>query len=599
MTETAPPEQTGESTPLIAYRELVYAEAERLYELAVLLVEDPTLATSLVLRSLDRTWTSLQRDQLFMDIDEAAFWGVVREAAQRRGRSGQVRGFQPRTTSDDRHITAVGILSEFTPEQSAAVYQVSRQGSSYQFAGVASGLGEARARDAVYAARQEYREARERFEPISSECSRLAPLLSARVDDQVRPDDRALVEGHLATCEVCVATDRLYRDFNGALKELRIPSAEVDVVEEALGIPAGRPDQRASRWGRALRMLAGPWGLIPIFIVGAIILRQCSPPPVDIGTGRTSDIVYARASEGRIVALEAGSGQELPIRLPAGVLGVAGRAALGESVSCGGGGCRTVLSATDTGTGATNPIANLEGRLRVAAADQQHAYLADEEAGWNRLIAVSLQDGSTRGSVSAPMATEQAFGPNRPLHLPAVGALYSVAKSAGDESLAVVQTDLRNLQARVAVIPTTPEGVGLSPTADGRRAFVYASGPGEIYEVDLAQGQIIRRGSLRARAENGPLSNGSLIAADPRGELLYCVLPDGGIAVVRADTLEVVRELGSDRRYRAVGVSTDGTAVYALGTDGGYRVLDVETGRERVSRSGVRADDIVLVQPGE
>ena len=182
-------EPTEDTPPLIAYRSFVYDEAQRLYELAVLLVENPDLAMQLVLRALDRTWTSLQRRQVYMDIDEATCWAIVRDAAQRRGRSSEVRGFQPPTTGNDRHITAVGIVSQFSPEQAAAVYQVGRMGSSYQFAGTISGTGEQRARDIVFSARQEYREVREPFIPASPACSTLMPLLSARADGQLRAEE--------------------------------------------------------------------------------------------------------------------------------------------------------------------------------------------------------------------------------------------------------------------------------------------------------------------------------------------------------------------------------------------------------------------------
>lgn len=598
-------EASEETPPLIAYRELVYDEAQRLYELAVLLVESPPLAMQLVLRSLDRTWTSLQRRQLYMDIDEAAFWAVVREAAQRRGRSTEVRGLQPGTTSNDRLITAVGIVSAFAPEQAAAVYQVGRLNSSYQFAGTISGMGEQRARDIVFSARQEYREARERFIPAGPECSRFAPLVSARVDGQLRPEDLAEVEAHLATCPVCQASSGLFEDFNAALKELRLPPAGVDVVEESLAISTGRPDQAPRGWRRVLRFFSGPWGLIPFFIVGALILRQCEPAPVDIGVGRTSDLVYARSADGKnIMVLESGSGRELPVRLPPGVLGPNGQTLYAAGSECGANGCKTTLSATDTGTGVSAPIASLDGRLHIIAVrGGELGYLADEDADWNRLVAVRLRDGGVQGTLNAPADVHRTFGPERPLQLPLEGAMVTLARRADGDGLAVVSTDLSGLMVKdsVQLAPSLSGALSIVRSADAKHLYVYSPVGSTIVDIDRGQRRVVRSVDLKPGGGESPFAatEGTFIAAAPDGELLYCVLPAGGIAAVRTDTLETVRELGVDRRYRSVAVSTDGGSIYTLGLDGAYRVLEAVTGKERVSRSQVRADAILQVTTGE
>lgn len=605
MADDVETQSSEETPPLIAYRSLVYDEAQRLYELAVLLVEDPSLAMQLVLRSLDRTWTSLTRRQLYMDIDEAAFWGIVREAAQQRGRSTEVRGYQPPTTSNDRHITAVGVASGFSPEQSAAVYQVGRLGSSYQFAGVISGIGEPRARDIVYAARQEYREARTPFVPAGPECSRLAPLLSARVDGEVAGDVPEL-EAHLATCPVCQTTLQLYEDFNAALRELRLPPPAVDVVEESLAIPTSRPDQAPRGWRRMLRLLAGPWGLIPFFIVGAVILRQCSPPPVEIGVGRTSDLVFARAAEAKgILVLESGSGRELN-HLPPGVLAPTGYGVYTDAVTCGDSGCFTFLTMTDTATGDSTPIARLDGNLHlVAVATDRTGYLVDEDAGWNRLVAVGLGTGRVQGSLDGPAELRRAFAPERSVHLSAQGVLYTLGRRAGDESLAIVRTDLQSLRVErwFPLEGATTLGVSMTPSADGRHLFVYLPAEPSLLDVDPLQGRIARRVALKKADGSAAASfvptEGTLAAADPRGEILYCVLPSGGVAAIRLDSLELVRELGADRRYRSIGVSSDGGSLYTLGFDGTYRVLDASSGAQRVNRGQVRADDILQVNSGE
>ncbi len=606
MSGESTPDRVVDTPPLFAYRQLVYDEAERLYELAVLLVEDPKLAMELVRRSLDRTWTSLQKRQIYMDIDEAACWGVVREAVRRRGKSSQVRAFQPSTTGDDRQITAVGVISGFSPEQSAAVYQVARFGSSYQFAGAISGIGEQRARDIVYSARQEFRDGREPFVPISNECSRMAPRISAQGDNQVASEDAAEIDRHVEGCGVCQSTRRLYQDFTSAVKELRLPPAGVDVVEEGLAISTARPDEAPRGWRRITHIFSGPWGLVPFFIVGAVVLQQCTPPPVPTGVGRTSDIVFAHATDGKgILALESGSGQELSrwSQLPAGLVSPSGFSVYSRSFACDSVRCQTTLSVTDTGTGAATTIGTLEGNLHVVALDGlDRLFLADEDANWNRLVAIRLSDASVQGSVVGPPGTEGSFGPRRALIRP-TGEMLTLAQRSSGEGLVVVATDLRNLRASAVISLDSGSAASatLALSANAQRIFVYLPAGPTFLEVNRSLGQRVRSLSLSKGEGPGAFAptSSTLMVLDPGGQSAYCVLPTGGVAVVRLDTFEVDRQLGGERRFRSIGVSTDGESLYTLGFDGTYRVLEASTGKEKYSKGQVRADDILQVNTGD
>ncbi|MSQ24470.1 MAG: hypothetical protein EXR58_08010 [Chloroflexi bacterium] len=593
-----------DTTPDIAYRELVYHEAERLYEFAVLMVEKPIVAQELLMSAFERTWTSLRKDQIYMDVDEAAYWQVTREAAQLLGRTG-TRSFQPPTTSDDRHITAVGILDRFPAEQRAAIYLACRMGTDYQFAGASGGIGETRARDVIVAARQEYREAREHWAPSVPDCSRITPFLSARADGQLHPQDRERVEAHLSSCPVCTSTARLFADFSTALKELRLPSPESDVVEDALGIATGQRAREAPSWRRRLvRLATGPLALIPFFIIGAFLLRRCEPVAVDTGLGRTNDIVYARATGGdSILVLDSGNGRELN-RLPAGFLALSGIGVFGESPNCTAGGCRTTLLMTDTATGATSTIGNVAGHLHTVATTEQAAYLVDEDAAWNELVVVSLDRGSVTGRLRAPPEIQEAFGPRLPVLGRDGKTLLTLGRQSQVEGLALVSTDLSTLQVKswLPLPGSTVLGVGLVPSRDGTHVFVYFPAGPTVLDVDLIKGET--RQSLGigevgiAPGRTGADNVAKLIAADPKGELLYCALPSGGVAVVKAAPFALVSTLATDRQYRAVEVSSDGASLITLGFDGSYQLLDAATGKERYRRPQVRADDILQVNAG-
>lgn len=607
MTDAFEPEVQPETPPLIAYRALVYEEAQRLFQFAVLLVEDPRLAAEVVQRAFERTWTALRRRQLYMDIDEQVYWNVVREVAQRLARSKQVRGYQPPTTGDDRHITAVGVLEGFAPEQRAAVYLAVRFGTGYQFAGAAAGIGESRARDVVYAARQEYREAREPVDVVAPECARMAPLLSARVEGQLREQERTNVEAHLGSCPVCTGTLRSYEDFSAALKELPLPRLEGEPVEQALAIPAGRPDRPRVGFRRFVAIANGPIALIALVAAGFFVYtRWFTPPPIETGVGRTSDLVYARAADGGgIMVLESGSGRELN-RLPAGALAPSGYAIYAESAQCGPAECKTTLTRTDTATGETSPIASLDGHLHVIAVDRrERAYLVDQTSGWDLLVAVNLREARVEGTARGPDELSESFGPRRPLLAPGGRTLFTLARPTSGVGVAVLTTDLAPLRVNrwITLTGLADLGVGMTLSADGNRLFVYFPADGTLQEVDAPGGRVLRSLGLRAEEQRPEGSfipaEGTLIAADNRGEYVYCVLPTGGVAVVSQDSLELVREVATERRYRAIGVSSDGGALYALGFDGSYRVFDPRTGAERVNRAQVRAEDILQVNVGE
>src|SRR5207249_8411660 len=135
--------------------ELARAHALPLYELAVLLLEHPDIAWGVSQDALRRTWSSIAKDDLFVEPEEMLYRAVVRDAARRLSRPG-ARGYQPPTTSDERQINAMGVVERFVPDQRAAVLLAVRMWSGYRFAATVSGLQEKRVRGRCSAARHEY-----------------------------------------------------------------------------------------------------------------------------------------------------------------------------------------------------------------------------------------------------------------------------------------------------------------------------------------------------------------------------------------------------------------------------------------------------------
>lgn len=599
-----------EETPTeVAYRELAHEHAVRLYHFVLLMVERPAVAQDVAARAWRQTWEALRRGQLYMDPDEMLYRYAAREAVRRLAGSRDLRGYQPPTTGDGRHITAVGVVDAFTPEQRAGIFLAAWAGMGYSFAGAASGLGEGRSRDVCFAARQEYREARQPGGEGASAaiCSQITPRLSEDADGQLREQDRPEVEAHLAICPACAATLVLYEDFAAALRELRLPAAEPDPLEVALEAPRARPYRRPGGIRQALQVATGSAALLVLFVFGFFVFRWCEPPPVSTGVGRTPDVVYARASEGEgILVLDSGSGRELG-RLPAGILSRNGWRVYSSSSLCGQEACTTSLVATDTATGEAAPAGHLEGRLRVVAVDdaEQMAYLADEDASGDRLVAFDLKDARATGVVTGPAEVAEAFNPSPYAVAPSSPTLFTLGRSRAGGGPAVVSTDLSSMKVTgwLSLEGVAELGIGLVAGPDGKSLFVYLPSGPVLQEVDPAAGRVLRTLSLGGPGETPEGAyipqQSALIAADSQGEFLYLALPQGGVAVVSQEPLEVVREVAVDRRYRALAASTDGRLLYVLGFDESYRVLDSTTGEQIRSRSGVRAADFLQVNAGE
>jgi outer membrane protein assembly factor BamB len=473
-------------------------------------------------------------------------------------------------------------------------------------AGAASGLGEGRARDVCFAARQEYASARGVGEGATATCSQRLPLLSDRVDGQLRERDRPELEEHLSGCVSCGEVLRVYQDFSTALKELALPSATGDPLVEALGAPTARPDRQPTGARRFLGAINSTAALFLLLLGGVIVFRFCGSTPIETGVGRTSDIVYARASDGgAIVALESGTGRKL-VQLPSGMLAGNGSLVVGSSHDCGVEGCRTIVVRTHTATGGEAGVGALQGKLELVGVDARGgtAFFADVESAWSRIVIFDLEQGRARGEVDGPPGVQEAFNPEGRALAATSTILFTLGRSAVDGSLVVVETDLE----RMGVIGRLPiEGprelrVGLFPSPRVGQVFVYfPSGP-VLQEIEPAAGRVVQTLDLgQGAGAADPFyvpTRGSLVAADPQGHL-YVVLPTGGIAVLNPEPLEVVRQIAIDHRYRSVGASTDGRVVYAVGFDGSYRVLDAVDGRQLVSRPTAEVDDILQVNAGE
>lgn len=605
--EQARPVEDREPSPsLMAYRELVREHAAKLYEFAVLLVEQPSLAAALLEDALRRTWEALSKDDLFVEPDEMAYRWVARGAVERLTRSSGLRGYQPSTVGDERHLNAVGVLDRFAPDQRAAVLLAVRMGTAYRFAATATGLTEGRVRDLCFAARLEYAEAERRAQHSAevAACTDQLPRLAARADGQLADREAGVLDEHLRTCAACAAALALYEDFGAALRELPLPAPEVDPLELALSLPDSRAQATGTK--RLWQHARGPALLVALLIAGVYLFRWFSPPPAQTGVGRTTDLVYARAREGdALLVLESGSGRELGT-LPLGTLDPKGWRVYSASVTCNGDSCETALRLTDTATGATQAASVLPGQLDVVAGDpaRQRVYLADAADDWSHLVAYDLGAGAPFGSVSAPADIQEAFNPRRGALAPGAQALFTLGR-ASTGGLVLLRTDLDELKVTgfQPVEGPSETGVTLAAAPDGRGAFVYfPSGPAlrglDPSGEDPPAALDLRDAAIRP-GEGFVPSGGTLLAINPNGLTLYCMLPTGGIAVVQSNPLTLLRVLNADQRFRSIGGSTDGRLLYGLGFDGSYRVLDAVDGTLVASRTGVRAGDLLQVDPGE
>ena len=249
----------------------------------------------------------------------------------------------------------------------------------------------------------------------------------------------------------------------------------------------------------------------------------------------------------------------------------------------------------------SSSVATLPGKLRLVAVDDRGAYVVDEDAGWNRLIVVGLSDGAVQGEIRAPDVSTEAFGPRRSVVDAESGRLFTLARHEDSERLELLGTDLRGREVTLRVpLEGIPDlGVGMVLSMDGKHVFVYFPAGPHLVDVDLLNQRASLLGLDQAGDNSGLPAEGNLLAEDPKGKLLYLALPSAGVAVVSQSPLQPLRELATDRRYRAIGISSDGGSLYTLGFDGAYRVFDAVSGVQRATRGQLRAVDILQVTAGE
>lgn len=597
----------GPTPSIIAYQDIASKEVDRVYGFVFLLVGDRPKAEEITLEAFRRTWEGFRRGRVVDDAAETLYRWATRISVNRLGRSKELRGHQPPTTAEDREITAMGIVSGFAPQQRAGVLLAVWGGLAYRVAGIASALGERRVGDVTFAARQEYRHARSGRTDRNQTCQEIGPLLSAHLDNEGQANDRERVEAHLAGCEACQHTERMYREFGAILKAVRIAPPISGLGDAAVAVPEAQPSPRV-RGARELRRLAaGPALLVLVLIAAVVIFRDCGEPSIKTGVGRTSDLIYAQESSATLV-IDAGSGREIG-RLDAGVLTQSGHEVYGTRRRCRGRGDATTIWKADTGTLQAADVGCADGRLAAIAVDEDadRLYLGDEAADWGRLVVFDLKQGTVAGSLSAPPMLADVFRPDRAILATDRRSLFSYGALRDSMSPAVAWFDLPSARAPGWVALDGAEGGAVSMVAsvDGQRVFVYDLAEGRLHEVDLERSRIGRSTSVGA---SGPVASGEpasralvrgALAASPDGAVLYAVLPEGGIAVVGVDRLEVAGRLGSQRRYKAIAASTDGRMLYGLEGDGTYVVLDESTGEPLLRRARVRGSDFLQVNAGE
>ena len=118
------------------------------------------------------------------------------------------------------------------------------------------------------------------------EHDRVVDKLSAYLDDQLAPRDRALVEAHLGTCGACREDLRTLRWTRGLLREMpvvRVPRSFV--VREADVAPQRTPRRRplfAAQWATAVVTLLFVLVLAGDLLTGggAMMVRQAAPAPL-------------------------------------------------------------------------------------------------------------------------------------------------------------------------------------------------------------------------------------------------------------------------------------------------------------------------------
>ena len=597
MTSEGPPAPAAEeSVGERAYRELAEEHADRVYGIALLLVGDPPLALDLMRQGFQRTWDTIRRDLLVEDAAETLYRSTTREALRRVVRSrGDLRGFLPVTTADDNQITAFGITSGFPAQQQAAIYLAVWARLGYRLAGLASGVGEARARDLVFSARQEYREARGAPPDAGASCHEAAPLLSARADGEP-VEMSAQLQEHLSSCPVCRQTSAIFDEFSARLAALRLPNPPEDPVDAALAVL--RAGAERHRFPRILRLMAGP-AILTVVLIGALfVLRGFGEPEIATGVGRTSDLLYARDANGAIVVLDSGSGRELG-RLPNGVLAQNGQRVYGVSTACQEGGCSSTVQVTDTATMVGNPLGRLEGRLALLGVDEVRGrlYLTDDEG--SRLLAFDSALGQVVQEIEQPDGLRAAFAAGDAVVSADGSTLFTLGSTEDAQAAAVVTNLLAGRVQSTISLPGAREEYAGQLHAGGR-LFAYQLEQGTVHEIDPGSGRVTGNAQVDPSGGSRPAGGEDrYLAAPAQSALVYAVVPSGGIAIMQSGPIRLSNRLAADRQFRSVSASSDGSLLYTIESDGSYAVLQATSGQQLVRRANVNAVALLQANAGE
>jgi len=106
-----------------------------------------------------------------------------------------------------------------------------------------------------------------------SEHQRVEEMLSAYIDGELTPEERARVERHLAQCEACARNLRTLRQTVGLLRELpTVPVPRSFVLRPAARPVRARPTYAYFKWATALAA-----ALLVVALAGDFILTGLAP----------------------------------------------------------------------------------------------------------------------------------------------------------------------------------------------------------------------------------------------------------------------------------------------------------------------------------
>ncbi len=592
-----PAAETHQTPGEIAYTELVYQESGRLPGFIFFLVGDAAAAQQIALSAFRYVWDAFRRGDILGDAEDQLYRNATRAALQHI-RKTSARGHLPPTTAPDREIIATGVVSGFEPQQRAAILLAAWAGVGYRRAGVATGVGEGRARDLTFAARQEYRAAQSPPVAATPACAEVEPLLSARLDEEPKAADVQRMEAHVPGCETCKETAALYEQFDETLRGLKIPQFEEAVREAALAIPTEKRRYRFGVLGRFGGLASGPAGIVLLLVVLVFFFHDCGNAPIRTGAGRTSDVLFMRAP-GALVVMDTGSGREIG-RVPAGAITADGEHVYSTRAGCKGDAGATTLLQSDVGTIKSTELGCLQGRVTAVAADDAAGtvYVSGQEG--LELQSIDLRALQARGRVAANEA--RAFDPDRTAVSPDRSALFSlVADSGSARGAAVLHTDLRALtvDGRVRFPSDRLEHVHLAAVTDSR-VLAYDAVGSRVRDLDARTGTLLSAMDVPSQpVPEGTDGTAHVLAISTDASLIYIARPTAGIVVMTMSTGNIVRQINPNQRYLAIAVSTDGAMVYAIESGGTFVVLDSATGSSLLRRDNAGLMDIVQVVRGQ